>query len=84
MSVPRIHAPEGNFFLDTEDKACLIDFHGVALLPESFGNYLMRRKFPFVWKAAECLDRNATPMSKAREPLQAITGDRTPAMFICT
>jgi hypothetical protein len=25
-----------NFFLDTEEKVCLIDFNDVALLPESW------------------------------------------------
>jgi hypothetical protein len=77
---------ESNFFLDTEEKMCLIDFNGVALLPESFANFNVSRKVPFVEKVADCLNwstHNVKSMSKAREFL-LMKGDITLGTFICT
>ena len=77
---------EGNFFLDTEDKMCLVDFGDVALLPESFGNFAMAWALPFIKKVAAYLDwpsHNFKSMSKARELLLMI-GDPRLGTSICT
>ena len=77
---------EGNFLLDTEDKMCLVDFGDVALLPESFGNYGMAWKLPFIEKVASYLDwprDNVKSMGKARGLLLMI-GDPRLGTSICT
>ena len=77
---------EGNFFLDMEEKMCLIDFASVALLPESFANLAVRRRDPFVKKVAACLKwptYNIKSMGRAMELLQTIA-NKTLGMFICT
>ncbi|KDQ10822.1 hypothetical protein BOTBODRAFT_163481 [Botryobasidium botryosum FD-172 SS1] len=51
-----------NFFLDGNGRICLIDFDGVALLPESFASHTLHSKTnPFASKVAEYLDWPRTP-----------------------
>lgn len=77
---------EGNFFLDTEEKMCLIDFASVALLLESFGDYALAGWDPFIKKVADCLNwptHNHKSMGRALEFLQMMS-DETLGTFICT
>ncbi|KIM41210.1 hypothetical protein M413DRAFT_445256 [Hebeloma cylindrosporum] len=70
---------EGNFFLDMEEKMCLIDFDGVALLPESFGNQFLASRMNFVQKVAAHLNwptHNVESMGKAQVIIQ-MTGNKS-------
>jgi hypothetical protein len=58
---------ESNFFLDTEENMCIIDFAEVALLPESFASYTMPKNNPFaneVVKYSNLWTRNLKSMRK--------------------
>jgi hypothetical protein len=74
-----------NFFLDTEEKVCLIDFDGVALLSESFANLTLKRRDSFVEKVADCMNwptHDVKSMGRAIGLLQMIT-KKTLGTFIC-
>jgi hypothetical protein len=77
---------ESNFFLDTEENLCIIDFAEVALLSESFASYTMSNNNPFIKEVAKYFDlwtRNLKSMYRARELLLMIS-DRTLGTLICT
>jgi len=75
---------ENNFFLDTEEKLCLIDFEGVALIPESSGNYALANRDPFVKKVADCLNRSSHNLKSTSTAmgLLLMIGDKTLGGFI--
>ena len=75
---------ESNFFIDTKDKMCMVDFEGVGLLPQSFASYTMHSN-AFAKEVASYLDwsptLNLSSIGRAGQILKT-SGDETLGMFI--